>query len=75
MKIRVTKSTLYLSLFILFCLSSVTLAETGAMTPKDILDKVDDLFRGDSSTGKMTMTITTHIKSNTTRGFTNTSSY
>jgi len=59
MKIRVIKSTLYISLFVLFSLGSVALAETGPMTPKDILDKVDDLFRGDSSTGKMTMTITT----------------
>ncbi|MBW2090756.1 MAG: outer membrane lipoprotein-sorting protein [Deltaproteobacteria bacterium] len=29
------------------------------LTPKEILDRVDDLMRGDSSHGKMTMTITT----------------
>ena len=29
------------------------------MTPREILDKVDDLFRGTSSSGRMTMTIVT----------------
>ncbi|MEE9517654.1 MAG: outer membrane lipoprotein-sorting protein [Candidatus Adiutricales bacterium] len=34
-------------------------AQAGALTPREILDKVDDLSRGKSSRGKMTMSITT----------------
>ncbi|MBW2061470.1 MAG: outer membrane lipoprotein-sorting protein [Deltaproteobacteria bacterium] len=41
------------------CFGSMVLAQTAGLAPKEILDRVDDLMRGDSSHGKMTMTITT----------------
>ncbi len=51
----------------LFCLvmtlilsqNAPLVAQAGALTPREILDKVDDLSRGKSSRGKMTMSITT----------------
>jgi len=44
--------------FIFFCLSPLVKAQE-KLSAKDILDRVDDLFRGKSSHGKMSMTIKT----------------
>jgi outer membrane lipoprotein-sorting protein len=46
---------------LLVCLASCQLAsaQDSTVTAKEILDRVDDLWRGSSSHGKMTMTITT----------------
>jgi outer membrane lipoprotein-sorting protein len=49
---------LILAAIILFFLS-VTPARPEELTPKQILDKIDDMFRGESSHGTMTMTIVT----------------
>ena len=52
---------IYFGLCLLIALSSITLshAQTSTLTAKEILDRVDDLWRGGSSHGKMSMTITT----------------
>lgn len=50
----------FLILFVLLLISFVTMANTREnLNAKDILDRVDDLFRGRSSQGKMSMTIKT----------------
>ena len=43
---------------LIFVLSSPLAARAEDLTPREILDKVDDLTRGKSSQGKMTMSIT-----------------
>jgi outer membrane lipoprotein-sorting protein len=41
------------------CAGSVGQAQASSLAPSDILDRVDDLFRGESSRGTMSMTVTT----------------
>jgi outer membrane lipoprotein-sorting protein len=40
-------------------------AQTGTLTAREILDKIDDLYRGDAGTGNMTMAIVTENWSRT----------
>ncbi len=58
------KIVLFLSMFLgLFSYLSVHPALAESLTAKEILDKVDDLYRGTSSHGKMTMeVVTSHWK-------------
>lgn len=46
-------------MLIIHCFSFFALTQASSFTAKEILDKVDDLFRGESSYGKMSMTVTT----------------
>jgi len=55
---KITACLITLLLALLFT-PTMARAEQQVLTPKEILDRVDDLVRGDSSHGKMTMTITT----------------
>ena len=56
--VRNSKRLLLVLCFIFFCLSPLVKAQE-KLSAKDILDRVDDLFRGKSSHGKMSMTIKT----------------
>ncbi len=50
---------LFISFFVLIVIGQPQFAGAENLTSKEILDKVDDLWRGDSSHGNMSMTITT----------------
>lgn len=52
---------LFICVYLLSCVVAhqIALAQSPPITAKEILDKVDDLWRGDSSHATMTMTITT----------------
>jgi len=52
---RINRAALLAALLVL----AGTTALAGPLTARQILDRVDDLFRGDSSRGRMTMIITT----------------
>jgi len=56
---------LLLSLVIFGLPVNPALAQSSGLTPEEILDKVDDLYRGESSQGTMTMKITTEHWSRT----------
>ena len=61
---------LFISFFVLIIAGQPKVANSENLTSKEILDKVDDLWRGDSSHGKMSMTITTsHWKRSVTIEF------
>jgi len=52
-------SKILLICIILFVFAPSSFAKTFNYTPKEVLDRVDDLFRGNSNYGKMMMTVTT----------------
>lgn len=56
---RLLNTTIALCLFVLVISFQSASAQTSELTADEILDKVDDLYRGDSSRGTMTMTIKT----------------
>jgi len=57
--IRLVKAGTILCLFLLAIAFQTATAQSSELTADEILDKVDDLYRGDSSQGTMTMTIKT----------------
>ncbi|UCE83097.1 MAG: outer membrane lipoprotein-sorting protein [Deltaproteobacteria bacterium] len=60
--LKMLMKTAYLTILVLVLLlnhAPTTAQEKPALTPKQILDKVDDLFRSSSSKGLATMTVTT----------------
>ena len=59
MKKILKKAALLTGLGLLFLFSAPPVGGAADLTPKEILDRVDDLFRGKSSKGIMTMSITT----------------
>ena len=55
--IQLVKAGTILCLFLLAIAFQTAPAQSSELTADEILDKVDDLYRGDSSQGTMTMTI------------------